>query len=73
MRKIDPQINEVASWPGVYSFELKLKEGDAVHQITSSLNRYGEFIIVGKSFNEIDTTMKNYSNRINGLIEIQTL
>lgn len=73
VRKIDPQINEVTSWPGVYSFDLRLKEGDAVHQITSSLNRYGEFIIVGKSFNEIDTTMKNYSNRINRLIEIQTL
>lgn len=73
VKKIDPQINEVASWPGVYSFELKLKEGDVVNQITSSLNRYGEFIMVGKSFDEMDTTMKNYSNRINGLIEIQTL
>ena len=73
VKKIDPQINDVSSWPGVYSFELKLKEGDAVHQITSSLNRYGEFIIAGKSSDEIDTTMKNYSNRINGLIEIQTL
>ena len=73
VKKIDPQINDVASWPGVYSFDLKLKEGDAVNQITSSLNRYGEFIIVGKSFDEIDTAMKNYSNRINGLIEIQTL
>ena len=73
VKRIDPQINEVASWPGVYSFELKLKEGDEVHQITSSLNRYGEFIIVGKSFDEINTTMKHYSNRINELIEIQTL
>ena len=73
VKKIDPQINDVASWPGVYSFELKLKEGDAVHQITSSLNRYGEFIIMGKSFDEINTAMKHYSNKINGLIEIQTL
>ena len=73
VKKIDPQINDVASWPGVYSFELKLKEGDEVHQITSSLNRYGEFIIVGKSFDEINTTMKHYSKRINELIEIQTL
>lgn len=73
VKKIDPQINDVASWPGVYSFELKLKDGDTVHQITSSLNRYGEFIIAGKSSDEIDTTMKNYSNRINGLIEIQSL
>ena len=73
VKKIDPQINDVASWPGVYSFELKVEEGDEVHQITSSLNRYGEFIIVGKSFDEVNTTMKHYSNRINELIEIQTL
>lgn len=73
VKRIDPQINEVASWPGVYSFELKLKEGDEVHQITSSLNRYGEFILVGKSFDEINTTMKHYSDKINELIEIQTL
>ena len=73
VKNIDPQINDVATWPGVYSFELKLKEGDEVHQITSSLNRYGEFVLVGKSFGEINTTMKHYSNRINELIEIQTL
>lgn len=73
VKKIDPQINDVATWPGVYSFELKLKEGDEVHQITSSLNRYGEFILVGKSFDEINITMQHYSNRINELIEIQTL
>lgn len=73
VKKIDPQINDVATWPGVYSFELKLKEGDEVHQITSSLNRYGEFVLVGKSFDEINTTMKHYSDRINELIEIQTL
>lgn len=73
VKKIDPQINDVATWPGVYSFELKLKEGDVVHQITSSLNRYGEFILVGKSFDEINITMQHYSNRINELIEIQIL
>ena len=73
VKRIDPQINEVASWSGVYSFELKLKEGDEVHQITSSLNRYGEFILVGKSFYEINITMQHYSNRINELIEIQIL
>ena len=73
VKHIDPKIHEVSSWPGVHSFELKLHEGDRVNQITSSLNRYGEFILVGKSFDEINTTMKHYSNRINELIEIQTL
>lgn len=73
VKHIDPKINEATSWSGVYSFELKLKEGDEVHQITSSLNRYGEFILVGKSFDEINITMQHYLNRINELIEIQTL
>ena len=73
VKKIDPQINGVASWPGVYSFELKLKEGDEVHQITSSLNRYGEFILVDNSFDGINNAMSQISDRINELIEIQTL
>lgn len=73
VKKIDPQINDVTTWPGIYSFELKLKESNEVHQITSSLNRYGEFILVGKSFDEINITMQHYSNRINELIEIQIL
>ena len=73
VKKIDPQINEVATWSGVYSFELKLKEGDAVHRITSSLNRYGEFIIEGNTYDEINSKMETYSSRINRLIEIQSL
>ena len=55
VKHIDPQINEVASWPGVYGFELKLKEGDEVHQITSSLDRYGEVIISAENRGELDS------------------
>ena len=70
---IDPEINEVATWPGVCSFELKLKEGDEVHQITSSLNRYGEFIINGDSYEDIEKEMNCYEHKIKELIEIQTI
>ena len=70
VKKIDPQINEVASWPGVYSFELKLKEGDEVHQITSSLNRYGEVIISADNRERLTGLMADYEQRINGLIKI---
>lgn len=70
VKRIDPQINEVASWPGVYSFELKLKEGDAVHQITSSLNRYGEVIVFGENDGEMVTMSELYKNQIKRLIKI---
>ena len=70
VKRIDPQINEVASWPGVYSFELKVKEGDAVHQITSSLNRYGEVIVFGENDGEMVTMSELYKNQIKRLIKI---
>ena len=70
VKKIDPQINEVTSWLGVYSFELKLKEGDAVHQITSSLNLYGEVIVFGENDGEMVTMSELYKNQIKRLIKI---
>lgn len=70
VKKIDPQINEVATWPGVYSFELKLKEGDEVHQITSSLNRYGEVIVSADNREGLDVLMDDYEQRFNGLIKV---
>lgn len=60
VKKIDPQINDVATLPGVYSFELKLKEGDEVHPITSSLNRYGGFIVGSEDREELDKIMEEY-------------
>ena len=73
VKHIDPRINEVSSWPGVHSFELKLQEGDKVNRITSSLNRYGEIIINGITYDEINCKMETYSSSINKLIEIQSL
>lgn len=70
VRRIDPKINEVATWPGVYGFELKLKEGDKVNQITSSLDRYGEIIIEGNTYKEINDRMMVYDKRICELVEL---
>ena len=70
VKSIDPQINNVASWPGVYGFELKLKEGDEVHQITSSLNRYGEMIISADNRERLDGLMADYEQHFNDLIKI---
>ena len=70
MKSIDPQINDVASWPGVYSFELKLKEDDEVHQITSSLNRYGEVIVSADNREILNGLMADYEQHFNDLIKI---
>ena len=73
VKSIDPRIREISSWSGVHSFELKLHEGDRVNQITSSLNRYGEFIIKENTYKEINSQMEIYSSKINELITIESL
>lgn len=67
---IDEKINEVSSWPNVHSFHLKLKVGDKVNKITSSLNRYGQFIVVGETRKEIDNTISIYESEIISLIKL---
>lgn len=68
---INPRINEIASWPNIHSFELKLHVGDKVNQITSSLNRYGQFVVTGNSRAEIDELVEKYEKEINELITIK--
>ena len=68
---IDPKNNEVSTWPGVYDYELELKEGDEVHQITSSLNRYGHFIIVAKTREVSNKLIEEYEKQLCGNIEIE--
>lgn len=70
VKKIDPQINDIATWPGVYGFELKLKEGDEVHQITSSLNRYGEVIVKGEDRKMVDKRLKEYNKALEIRIQL---
>lgn len=71
VKSIDSRISEVASWPGIYNFELKLKVGDRVNQITSSLNRYGQFIVKAESREQTDQLVNEYETKINQLITIQ--
>ena len=67
---IDPAINEVSTWPNVYSFATSLKVGDEIHPITSSLNRYGQFIVKGETREDVKHLLDIYSNRINNLITL---
>ena len=70
--KIDTKaLEEASNWPGIYNFNLKLKEGDEVHQITSSLNRYGEFIVKAEDREELDRLMEAYEQETNRIIQVK--
>lgn len=72
VKKIDTKaLEEAKLWPGIYSLNFKLKEGDEVHQITSSLNRYGEFIVVAENRKELDEIMNRYETLLDKMIKIQ--
>ena len=71
VQSIDPKIHTICSWPGVYDFNLKLREGDTIPMITSSLHRYGELIICADDRETIIHLMIEYENRINSLIHIE--
>ena len=68
--EIDSAINEVRIWPNVYSFDTSLKVGVEIHPITSSLNRYGQFIVDGEVRSEVDNLILMYENRINTFFHI---
>jgi len=68
---IDEKVKTVSLWPNVYSFELKLKVGDKINQITSSLNRYGQFIVAGENRAEVNRLVGEYENKINNLISVR--
>lgn len=68
---IGSKIKEVSSWPNVNSFQLKLNVGDKVNKITSSLNRYGQFIVTCNTREEIDALIEKYESQICKLITIK--
>jgi carbamoyl-phosphate synthase large subunit len=67
---IDPAINGVSTWQNVYSFATSLKVGDEIHPITSSLNRYGQFIVHGRNREEINRLIESYEHRIYSFINV---
>ena len=67
---IDSAINEVGRWPNVSSFAYHFRVGDQIHPITSSLNRYGQFIVWGESRVLVDTLIANYEERIDSFVTI---
>lgn len=72
VEKIDRvALEEAKHWPGIYSLELNLHEGDTVHQITSSLNRYGEFVVNSDNRIMIDKLIDEYQKKINRCIIVK--
>lgn len=70
VQSINPAIAEVASWPSVKEFSTTLKVGDEIHPITSSLNRYGQFIVQAENREDVDKMMADYEQRIKSMITI---
>lgn len=68
---IAPQISEVASLPHIHSFDIKLKVGDRINPITSSLNRYGQFIVNAETREQVDELIDEYSKLTQQQIVIQ--
>lgn len=59
-----PNEEFVKGWPHVIDFSFNLKEGDRVNRITSSLNRYGQLILVAGNSGSIDDAFEKYDKAI---------
>lgn len=68
---ISPSLYDLANDSSIHSFNLKLKVGDSVKRITSSLDRYGEFIVERATREEVDETIAEISESIQQYITIQ--
>ena len=67
---IDPRINDIKDAEGVEQFDFKLKAGDRVTSITSSLNRYGQFIVSGGNRDFVEERIGKYSELTTDYISI---
>ena len=70
--EIDDAIKEVSTWPNVKEFSTSLKVGGEIHPITSSLNRYGQFIVQTENRTSSDHLIEEYNNKIMNKIVIST-
>ncbi len=70
VESISTEISEVNCWPGMVDFDLKLHVGDRINRITSSLNRYGQFIVRANSRDEIDKWVEEYEKKLENLITV---
>ncbi len=62
--KNEPNVEFVKDWPHVVDFGFKLKKGDKVNRITSSLNRYGQLILQAGNRDAIQEAFEKYEKVI---------
>lgn len=73
LSKIDSEFENVKDWPGILNCELKLKENNKVPLLTSSLSRYGQFIVSAGNRIELDEKIKDYCTKINRFFQIKDI
>ena len=71
VQAIDPAVMEAAQWPAVKEFSTLLRVGDEVHPITSSLNRYGQYIVQTENREDLDGLMDKYKEQICKMYRIE--
>lgn len=59
-----PNEEFVKDWPHVVDFSFNLQKGEKVHQITSSLNRYGHIALIAGNRESIDDAFEKYEKAI---------
>ncbi len=59
-----PEISFVKEWPHVVDFSFNLQKGEKVHQITSSLNRYGHITLIAGNRESIADAFEKYEKAI---------
>ena len=59
-----PNKEFVKGWPHVVDFSFNLQKGEKVHQITSSLNRYGHITLIAGNRESIDDAFEKYEKAI---------
>lgn len=74
VRSIDETVlDKIRKRPEVFFAELKLKEGDCVPPITSSLSRYGEFIVSRDSYVDLSEIVNDILKDVKGFMDIQAM
>lgn len=59
-----PNTKFVKTWSHVVDFSFKMKEGDKVNRITSSLNRYGHLTLIAGNRESIEDAFEKYEKAI---------
>lgn len=63
-----PNAESILTWLNVVDFSFKLKVGEKVNRITSSLNRYGHITLIADSRESMEQAIAKYDNAIREIV-----